>query len=598
VKIAAAVTVQALLVGCISSGNGASDLHKSVLESWAGDLHVSVTDEGSARRHAARILDMPPRDVQRVMQVGSAWAIVHESPSALSQPVAKLRHGDAVRTTTEAEFMRIFRKDAMHGLSDMSEYAGEGAEFSPTWVRVEAGTITGWVPARSLIDPHSLSTSAAAVALARIESARGGATITLGELDDVAPKRAARKRSVFGRVPNYDLAGQTAGRIAMLHVVSEDADPFSPPVRGQALPDAGSDLQSLDAAVAQSVALARAAARDLGGATSPPRGIAPGGGLLASFGPSSPSDRASISVSMQLLQSIMQEYPITVTEERMLGFECLALYIGNRPPLDEAHPATCYVRYVGQRVADGSSLPYSAAGLDFVVLNEPEANARAIPGGPILVTTGMLTLLESEEELAAVLAHEVGHLEERHALAYASACGLSRLIAMRSATQLLDNDMLGQLVDGSPCIRHLSPEERAALRPYMGVMLKQMMTGHQDDFMRERLLNDVCNIIDGRGYASQSYEMLADLRALSLLRAAGYDPRALERTLGRIGPLTPAYGGVQHLAPRLRAMPDVLRVLEAGVMVPPDGYGRPSVTEDPSARAHWTRLQTELATIR
>lgn len=70
-----------------------------------------------------------------------------------------------------------------------------------------------------------------------------------------------------------------------------------------------------------------------------------------------------------------------------------------------------YVSRVGQRVAEVSDnpLPY-----EFVVLNNSVPNAWALPGGKIAINRGLLLELDSEAELAAVLAHEVVHSAARH----------------------------------------------------------------------------------------------------------------------------------------------------------------------------------------
>lgn len=72
---------------------------------------------------------------------------------------------------------------------------------------------------------------------------------------------------------------------------------------------------------------------------------------------------------------------------------------------------TEYVRNVGAKVAaqSGVSLPYQ-----FVVLNNSVPNAWALPGGKIAINRGLLTELNSEAELAAVLGHEVVHAAARH----------------------------------------------------------------------------------------------------------------------------------------------------------------------------------------
>lgn len=67
---------------------------------------------------------------------------------------------------------------------------------------------------------------------------------------------------------------------------------------------------------------------------------------------------------------------------------------------------------IGRQMAaltDRPGLPWS-----FKIVDLPDPNAVALPGGPVYVTRGMLTFVRSEHELAAVLAHEVAHTNYRH----------------------------------------------------------------------------------------------------------------------------------------------------------------------------------------
>ena len=72
---------------------------------------------------------------------------------------------------------------------------------------------------------------------------------------------------------------------------------------------------------------------------------------------------------------------------------------------------TAYVSEVGNKLAQVSDrkLPY-----EFAVLNNSVPNAWALPGGKIAVNRGLLTQLNSEAELAAVLGHEIVHSAARH----------------------------------------------------------------------------------------------------------------------------------------------------------------------------------------
>ncbi len=71
-----------------------------------------------------------------------------------------------------------------------------------------------------------------------------------------------------------------------------------------------------------------------------------------------------------------------------------------------------YVQRVGARLAaesDRSQLPWT-----FRVVDDPMPNAFGMPGGYVFVTRGLLGVLGSEAELAAVIAHEIGHITARH----------------------------------------------------------------------------------------------------------------------------------------------------------------------------------------
>jgi len=81
-----------------------------------------------------------------------------------------------------------------------------------------------------------------------------------------------------------------------------------------------------------------------------------------------------------------------------------------------------YVTEVGNRVLATSHLrrpggdeQVRATPVTFTVLDSPVINAMALPGGYIYVTRGMLAHLNNEDQLATVIAHEIGHVAARHA---------------------------------------------------------------------------------------------------------------------------------------------------------------------------------------
>lgn len=99
-----------------------------------------------------------------------------------------------------------------------------------------------------------------------------------------------------------------------------------------------------------------------------------------------------------------------------------------------------YVQQVGERLVDRSDrrdIPYT-----FQVVESDQVNAFAIPGGYIYVTTGLLRAADNEAQLAAVLAHEIAHVNERHSVEQLKRQVLAQGIA---DTAGIDSNTLAQI---------------------------------------------------------------------------------------------------------------------------------------------------------
>jgi predicted Zn-dependent protease len=81
-------------------------------------------------------------------------------------------------------------------------------------------------------------------------------------------------------------------------------------------------------------------------------------------------------------------------------------------PADRSPQLQAMVDRVGQRIVTRAGVPGSYR---FFVLDQPVANAHALPNGYVFVTRGLLALMDDEAELAAAMGHELGHITERHA---------------------------------------------------------------------------------------------------------------------------------------------------------------------------------------
>jgi predicted Zn-dependent protease len=118
--------------------------------------------------------------------------------------------------------------------------------------------------------------------------------------------------------------------------------------------------------------------------------------------------------------------PVTGQKELMLYSESQEIELGKQTDAEVAatygvydDPALqAYVGTLGRSLAAKGQRP----GLPwrFTVLDSPVINAFAVPGGAVYVTRGILALMSSEAELAAVLGHEIGHVNARHSMSQMS----------------------------------------------------------------------------------------------------------------------------------------------------------------------------------
>lgn len=93
--------------------------------------------------------------------------------------------------------------------------------------------------------------------------------------------------------------------------------------------------------------------------------------------------------------------------------EIVASSIESRYRLAPDGPETRRVEEIGQRLLEENR--FLDQGYRFIVLDTATINAYAAPTGPIYITSGMLEILESDDELAAILGHELSHSERKHA---------------------------------------------------------------------------------------------------------------------------------------------------------------------------------------
>ena len=183
---------------------------------------------------------------------------------------------------------------------------------------------------------------------------------------------------------------------------------------------------------------------------------------------------------------------ITPEQEHYIGRSVGAVLVNKYNPYPNGL-ANDYLNLLGQTLAQASNRPEIFGGYHFLILDSPEINAFAAPGGLIFVSRGMLGCCKSEGAVAAVLAHEIAHVQLRHGL---------------------------QAIDKSRMTEALTTLGAEGAKNYGGQMLADLTK------VFEGSINDVTATLVNNGY-SRSFEREADASAVTILTRVGYDPAAL-----------------------------------------------------------------------
>ncbi len=187
---------------------------------------------------------------------------------------------------------------------------------------------------------------------------------------------------------------------------------------------------------------------------------------------------------------------VSIEEEIQIGGNLISGLLGAAPLVDDPELQR-YVNDVGFWVASQSTrkdLPWR-----FGVIDSAGINAFAAPGGYIVITLGLFTLLENEAQLAGVLAHEISHVVKKH---------------------------------------HLKALQKTMKRDFWTNMGARLVVDDEKDRKRlEKLVN-----VGVQLYATgldRSLEYDADVKGVVLAARSGYDPFALLDVLTTIDSINP-----------------------------------------------------------
>jgi predicted Zn-dependent protease len=227
---------------------------------------------------------------------------------------------------------------------------------------------------------------------------------------------------------------------------------------------------------------------------------------------------------------------IAEPEEISIGRDMAARLLG-AAPLANDPVLQRYVNNVGRWLASQSERPDLP--WHFGVLDAPEVNAFAVPGGTVFVTKGLVQHMQSEAQLAGVLAHEISHVLRKHHL---------KAIQKGAQTSLAGEALQQALKDRSPIAR----EKLISL----GSELYTRGLDKSDEFEADRL-----GVVIAARAGYDSYGLPAVLQTLQAMNAQDSGlalmfkthpaPAARLDALGeRMQPTLDRYAGQPQLADR------------------------------------------------
>lgn len=175
-------------------------------------------------------------------------------------------------------------------------------------------------------------------------------------------------------------------------------------------------------------------------------------------------------------------------EEIQLGLQSAPQMAQQHGGLHPDQRAQDFLKMVGEKLANTPTGRKSTYPYDFHLLQDPQVvNAFALPGGQCFITAALFDRLSTEDELAGVVGHEIGHVIERHGA------------------------------------------ERMAKSGFIQGLVQSVMIGSGGDYTMAQVANVVGNTMSMKYGRDQELE--SDEWGVKLMIEAGYDPHALIRVM-------------------------------------------------------------------
>lgn len=239
--------------------------------------------------------------------------------------------------------------------------------------------------------------------------------------------------------------------------------------------------------------------------------------------------QAAIETGMALSKAVEE---ITPEQEYYIG-RAVAANLLNTYNIEDNDLWQDYVNKICHVIIINSDKPDLFNGYHVVILDTDEVNAFATSGGHIMITRGLIDCTKTEDELAAVIAHEIAHIQLQHSIKAIRTSRITNALAVTAQTAL----------------KFSGVEELSDLA----------------DVLDESVDEIVMTLVNS-GY-SQAQEFAADSTALSLMQKAGYESSAMKDMLlmlkEKTANVNTGFGKTHPSADdRLEAVDQVLKMME------------------------------------
>lgn len=190
---------------------------------------------------------------------------------------------------------------------------------------------------------------------------------------------------------------------------------------------------------------------------------------------------------------------LSPANERKLG-QAIMQQVRRDPSYLADAETTEYLNAIGYQLVSAS--PARHMDFSFFAVRDSMLNAFALPGGFIGVHSGLVLAAQSESELAAVLAHEIGHVDQRH---------IARMLAKQRETSAI---ALGALL--------------------LALLAARSNSSSSGDLTQAAILGSQAAALQQQLNFSREAEREADRVGMQTLVAAGFDARAMVTFFGRM----------------------------------------------------------------